>query len=787
MEENFTEKLNFPKEDFCKVKLYDFNNTVIDSFNENENFQEENSRIKQNQILIIKKHGCLIIFNSYNIYLLDNENMCLLLEKSNMENKEEENLFYQIQKNKIFLLNFDFKLINVYLDEKEENLFIFGNNENKLNQSIIEIFQISDLIQGKIDEKKSITLNFQIINVKITLNNDFLILNTDYNLLLYDNNLNKKNLLSNNAYNFNYNKKLNSIIFNTEEYIILKNENKNLNLNFPLNSIININEEEIIFLENINNLIIIYTISKINRENCDKLYIILLNENNKISKIFLDEDIFYIDKNDNNGISLNSKEKRAIITLFDENLELYYLLNKQTSVIEKLYSFEKNKEPKIIYLEDDNKIHSLNKTSGENNTFIGMKIIDFEFNNYYGDKEIINGIEYKKPYLFISIGFLGGINLFYLISQKDNLNLVSKNNFNVKFPEKNFEIFCLKNEDKLKKLEKEVNFEEETIQKLNEEIKKLKEENKEKKRMLKIKKKEIKDINEKIKVKKELLEKRNNLKIELKNLIKEVKEDNKNNKKKRKEIKKERKIKIKNTNLQLINDINEDILITNRNLFYQDFIFIIEKNISILHKEIYLPYLKQNLLKLTLKTKNLEKQILNMNFEEFYNKVNIYYEIKEKDEKELINIQKEINEKKDEIYSLFQKKNDIKKIINKFKNINISQENSFEEIFNSEYMIKFFGKEKCNNLIESFNKILLYNDLYKNQEYYYLKLNSIFNKFLKEIEEPNNFFIKYYNYNQLYTKYGKNIKKEKIEFEMKSNNEIVFDYMKAFEKYFYYF
>ena len=63
--ENQIQNENFEEENFCPLQIIKNNNVVIDSFNSNQNieYKNENSRIKQNQIGIIKKLGCIFVFN----------------------------------------------------------------------------------------------------------------------------------------------------------------------------------------------------------------------------------------------------------------------------------------------------------------------------------------------------------------------------------------------------------------------------------------------------------------------------------------------------------------------------------------------------------------------------------------------------------------------------------------------------------------------------------------------------------------------------------------------------
>ena len=424
--ENQIQKENFEEANFCPLQIIKNNNVVIDSCNSNQNieYKNENSRIKQNQIGIIKKLGCIFVFNYDKIIFIDNEKMGLLLEKIYSNDNNEEIDYFKINDENLFILNFSLPIINVFLDSNEDIIFVFQSDDNN-NKTIVQSFLISNLINGNVSINSSFTLDFEIINA-ILFDTNFYILNSNKDLLLFDLNLIQVEQISQNVENFNYNKYNDSLIYNTNNQLSLKTND--LTINFQLSQIFNLDEEEIIYLDNINNLIIIYTISKANRENNDKLYVIQLDENNEIIKIYLDEEIFYPDEYENDGISINSLQKRAILTTYDENYNLYFLCNKQGNQIEKIYYFEEDEEPKTFHLDDDKRITSLNRTAGENNTFTGICEIDFEFNKYEGQKENINGVEYKKPSLFISCGYLGGLNLYYLPSE-NSINLISRNEF----------------------------------------------------------------------------------------------------------------------------------------------------------------------------------------------------------------------------------------------------------------------------------------------------------------------------------------------------------------------
>ena len=69
---------------------------------------------------------------------------------------------------------------------------------------------------------------------------------------------------------------------------------------------------------------------------------------------------------------------------------------------------------------------------------------------------------------------------------------------------------------------------------------------------------------------------------------------------KKKKIDEEKKIRLENENNEFKKVLKKDEILIHRNFFYQKFKYTIEKNISNLKKEIFLPSLKKNLDKLNL-------------------------------------------------------------------------------------------------------------------------------------------------------------------------------------------
>ncbi len=243
------QKENFEEGNFCPLQIVKNNNVVIDSFNSNQNieYKNENSRIKQNQIDIIKKLGCIFVFNYNKIIFIDNEKMGLLLEKIYSNENEDEIDCFKINNENLFVLNFSLPIINVFLDSNEDIIFVFQSDDNN-HKTIVQSFLISNLMNGNVSINSSFTLDFEIINA-ILFDTNFYILNSNKDLLLFDLNLIQIEQISQNVENFNYNKYNASLIYNTNNQLSLKTND--LTINFQLSQIFNLDEEEIIYLDNI--------------------------------------------------------------------------------------------------------------------------------------------------------------------------------------------------------------------------------------------------------------------------------------------------------------------------------------------------------------------------------------------------------------------------------------------------------------------------------------------------------------------------------------------------------
>ena len=168
--ENQIKKENFEEANFCPLQIIKNNNVVIDSFNSNQNieYKNENSRIKQNQIGIIKKLGCIFVFNYDKIIFIDNEKMGLLLEKIYSNDNNEEIDYFKINDENLFILNFSLPIINVFLDSNEDIIFVFQSDDNN-NKTIVQSFLISNLINGNVSINSSFTLDFEIINANFLI------------------------------------------------------------------------------------------------------------------------------------------------------------------------------------------------------------------------------------------------------------------------------------------------------------------------------------------------------------------------------------------------------------------------------------------------------------------------------------------------------------------------------------------------------------------------------------------------------------------------------------------
>ena len=158
-----------------------------------------------------------------------------------------------------------------------------------------------------------------------------------------------------------------------------------------------------------------------------------------IIKIYCEKEYFIPDEYDLDGIAYDSQLKRSVFTIYDKELNVYYVLNKHMDKLDKYYGFRKINEEiyEVVFyhLEDDqilnSRIGGLDKFENEDikklelNPFIGVSIIKFKFLEY-DDESKFNG---QIPYLMIVLGFYGGFKIVTIKNEAQNYKIKEKTNF----------------------------------------------------------------------------------------------------------------------------------------------------------------------------------------------------------------------------------------------------------------------------------------------------------------------------------------------------------------------
>ena len=154
-----------------------------------------------------------------------------------------------------------------------------------------------------------------------------------------------------------------------------------------------------------------------------------------IIKIYLEKQYFFPDEYELEGIAYESHLKRNVFTVYNKDINVYFVINKHMDLLDKYYGFKKinGNIYGLIYfdLDDDQKLNSriqgLDKFPNNDNIkrigtnpFIGISIIKFKFNTYNDDYEMINNEEFISPYLMFVLGYYGGFKICYIINEAQN-------------------------------------------------------------------------------------------------------------------------------------------------------------------------------------------------------------------------------------------------------------------------------------------------------------------------------------------------------------------------------
>ena len=413
----------------------------------NELSKEQKGKIKENEIKKIKE-----VEKEKELRKLKEEfekNERLIEEKNKKEDediekklklrkKEEED---KIKKEK------QERYDSLYKSREDEK-----NRENKLYE---DSYYNNHII---ISSEKNFFVGRNIKELIVLNNMGYIVLYENGYIKLYENYNEKKIIHDKNGEYIHYNEKTGYLLIISKDkkiYLINLYPNKKTEKYFEKNFneiLCNYKDEKIIFAESIFNIIAIYTIdNKEEIENDDKLYFIVLKENmSDIKNIYYDESMFYPDEEELLGIGTNNQLNRKIFTFYEEDTGLYYIINKQNNIIQKYFAIKSKENEKIktvceVILTENEEIHSRAISSTENlknynkdlhnivnNPFIGFGVIKFKFNGYDNEKIMI-GKEYNLPYLIITIGFYGGITLFYLANEQQEYKLqnINEEKFNL--------------------------------------------------------------------------------------------------------------------------------------------------------------------------------------------------------------------------------------------------------------------------------------------------------------------------------------------------------------------
>ena len=322
----------------------------------------------------------------------------------------------------------------------EEKLKKLMEEKNKKLEERNEIFEKAYKNPEKYEYDKITYLDENFEEIIILDYENYIVRYNNGDIIFYKN-YERTRIIEKKALKINYNKETNIFLILNKEAIIIFKEKDNFTTlqekkKILLKNILStsINDEKIIHIENIYNFIILYSIeNKEEPEKDDQLYFLQMNSNmDDIIKIYLEKQHFYPDEYGLEGIAYESHLKRSVFTVYDKDINVYFVINKHMDLLDKYYGFKKingNIYDLISFeLNDDQKLNSripgLDKFQNneeiekiETNPFIGISIIKFKFDSYNDDYEMLNGEEFISPYLMFILGYNGGFKVCYIINE----------------------------------------------------------------------------------------------------------------------------------------------------------------------------------------------------------------------------------------------------------------------------------------------------------------------------------------------------------------------------------
>lgn len=681
------------------VLVYKKNECSISNFNQGVDHDKENSLIKSNQIGVFRDIGIIYCFDDKNIYFFTNSYLKYLIQDQKTISKED-----------MLIYSFEDKIMSAFPSEQ----FIYTLHIKDKN-SIVNVFDIKDVINKRV-AAPSLSFNYPFVIKDIQLLNYvsytlFVVLNENKSLCIYDKENNISNL-SSNCITFKVNQKGNKIIFVDNNIQVFTNTSTPQKLcSIPLSEVL-LENEKIIFVDIVTEFIVLYGMDT-NKEGRmdDKIHFIDINN----KKVFTNENFEFPEEEEVSKF----KYEPAIIGCYLEESEIYVICSKQYYTINTYFSITKD-SVKQLMVEDDAKLTSLFKEQ-ERNTLIAFNYIDFKFDGYNNESEVINSINFVTPPLGLLLNFDGRMRIYSFAQENQQFDL------------------------------KELDYKWIADSCMGKSVK--------------IAKKEIKKEEKKLFTKMDVLQ--NNIERKT-NFIKEF-DDKKSKEKVGKRNEEENKLRKEQLNVI-------------RNRFIRKLKFQIQANLQILKDNSTFPNLDSKLQELNTTLDSFSKyssnftEVINKSKDFLNNKSTLYDSIQQSKD--------DIISFKNSIITLKSRKKEIENIVTKINNMNISDNASLEEILSSQLMEEFFGKDKCTEMINIFKEVNINYEIIQSQKELYSKLINIYNNFNTKLKNISKEYRKAVNYSKMLNKYSLNQANQinRKVFSEKTQNDMFVNYMKILEE-----
>lgn len=378
-------------------------------FNSSFKANESNSRIKQNQIGLIKSAGVVYFFSENQIYFMNNSNLQLILKE------------IELKADAFFIISFEEKIGKVFINSNEDQLIVV---HYRLNNTLIQLFSLEDLILKQLTaSKQSIVINKHCQDIQITLIDSFLFLDGENSLAIYSDIGEMQYVFPIKCSLFYYDDSEDITITLLDKAITIYNKQKESICTDHLTRYAdNIIDFTVLSLYYTNRFIICY-LSEEKESSDDMLIFLELDKVNKISQSFVKTEFFFIE---------DKVKTRASVFYYGLHVSptILYAINKQAMKLSTFFIFEKkgDKDDGGYLLlnfdaEDDQIITNCPDDEGQLNYFIGLEVIDFKFKGYNSAKEIIASNEYDTPLLGLVLDTRGRLRVYYLRDSRPGAKL----------------------------------------------------------------------------------------------------------------------------------------------------------------------------------------------------------------------------------------------------------------------------------------------------------------------------------------------------------------------------